>query len=209
MFAGNNDGRGADEHHDCGAGAGRGGRCDAPGLAYPERGAAAVFAYGATRLRPRSAATLRYTSFDALYEAHDRFEEVYEAIIAQLLLAAREGDVVYAVPGDPLVGEATTTGLLAAARAEGIALHVVNGVSFVEPLLAQLGVDALDGLQLLDGLQVAAMHHPPLNPAFPALLAQLYSTAVASDVKLTLMNQYPRRLHAAAGACRRHARGTG
>ena len=135
--------------------------------------------------------TLRYTSFDALYEAHDRFEEVYEAIIAQLLLAAREGDVVYAVPGDPLVGEATTTGLLAAARAEGIALHVVNGVSFVEPLLAQLGVDALDGLQLLDGLQVAAMHHPPLNPAFPALLAQLYSTAVASDVKLTLMNQYP------------------
>ena len=135
--------------------------------------------------------TLRYTSFDAFYEAHDRFEEVYEAIIAQLLLAAREGDVVYAVPGDPLVGEATTTGLLAAARAEGITLHIVNGVSFVEPLLAQLGVDALDGLQLLDGLQVAAMHHPPLNPAFPALLAQLYSTAVASDVKLTLMNQYP------------------
>ena len=99
--------------------------------------------------------------------------------------------MVYAVPGDPLVGEATTTGLLTAARAEGIALHIVSGVSFVEPLLAQLGVDALDGLQLLDGLQVAAMHHPPLNPAFPALLAQLYSTAVASNVKLTLMNQYP------------------
>ena len=136
-------------------------------------------------------ATLNYTSFDTLYEAHDRFEDVYAAIIAQLLAAARKGDVVYAVPGDPLVGEATTTGLLQAAQAEGIVVHIVNGLSFVEPLLAQLGVDALDGLQLLDGLQVAAMHHPPLNPAFPALLAQVYSPAVASDIKLTLMNQYP------------------
>ncbi len=136
-------------------------------------------------------ATLNYTSFDTLYEAHDRFEDVYAAIIAQLLAAAHKGDVVYAVPGDPLVGEATTTGLLQAAQAEGIAVHIVNGLSFVEPLLAQLGVDALDGLQLLDGLQVAAMHHPPLNPAFPALLAQVYSPAVASDIKLTLMNQYP------------------
>lgn len=133
---------------------------------------------------------LRYSSFDALYETHERFEEVYAAIIDELLAAARDGDLVYAVPGDPLVGEATTTGLLAAAGAEGIPVEIVNGVSFVEPLLAQLGVDALDGLQLLDGLQVAAMHHPPINPAFPALLAQIYSQAVASDVKLTLMNQY-------------------
>ena len=135
--------------------------------------------------------TLRYTSFDALYETHDRFEEVYAAIIDQVLAAARAGDVVYAVPGDPLVGEATTTGLLQAARDEAIAVEIVSGLSFVEPLLAQLGVDALDGLQLLDGLLLAAMHHPPLNPAVPALLAQVYSQAVASNVKLTLMNQYP------------------
>ena len=83
------------------------------------------------------------------------------------MAAAREGDLVYAVPGDPLVGEATTTGLLEAAREAGIAVEIVSGVSFVEPLLALLGVDALDGLQLLDGLQVAAMHHPPINPAIP------------------------------------------
>ncbi|MDE0610876.1 MAG: nucleoside triphosphate pyrophosphohydrolase [Anaerolineaceae bacterium] len=135
--------------------------------------------------------SLRYESFDALYETHDRFEDVYRAIILAVMAAAREGDVVYAVPGDPLVGEATTTGLLEAAREADIAVDIVSGVSFVEPLLALLGVDALDGLQLLDGLQVAAMHHPPINPAFPALLAQVYSPAVASDIKLTLMNQYP------------------
>lgn len=140
---------------------------------------------------PALPTTLAYESFDALYETHDRFEDVYAAIIEALMAAARGGDLVYAVPGDPLVGEATTTGLLEATREAGIAVDVVSGVSFVEPLLALLGVDALDGLQLLDGLQVAAMYHPPINPAFPALLAQVYSPAVASDIKLTLMNQYP------------------
>ncbi len=140
---------------------------------------------------PALPTTLAYESFDALYETHDRFEDVYAAIIEALMAAARGGDLVYAVPGDPLVGEATTTGLLEAAREAGIAVDLVSGVSFVEPLLALLGVDALDGLQLLDGLQVAAMYHPPINPAFPALLAQVYSPAVASDIKLTLMNQYP------------------
>ncbi len=79
----------------------------------------------------------------------------------------------------------------------------------MEPLLAQLGVDALDGLQLLDGLQVAGMHHPPINPAFPALLAQVYSAAVASDIKLTLMNQYPEDFEFAAGAQRRQGRRAG
>src|SRR5690606_17522842 len=54
-----------------------------------------------------------------------------------------------------------------------------------------IGVDALDRLQVLDALQIAAMHHPPINPDYPALLGQVYSQSVASDVKLTLMNQYP------------------
>jgi len=49
--------------------------------------------------------SLHYESFDALYETHDRFEVVYRAIILVVMAAAREGDVVYAVPGDPLLGE--------------------------------------------------------------------------------------------------------
>ncbi|MGQ9903790.1 MAG: nucleoside triphosphate pyrophosphohydrolase, partial [Anaerolineae bacterium] len=51
--------------------------------------------------------------------------------------------------------------------------------------------DPLDGLQICDALELAALHHPPLNPDRPALIAQVYSRAIASDVKLTLMNQYP------------------
>jgi tetrapyrrole methylase family protein/MazG family protein len=130
-----------------------------------------------------------YRSFDDVYESTGDFEQIYSAIVERLLEAAQTGDVVYAVPGDPLVGEATVTRLLAAA--DEVNVEIVSGISFVEPTLRLLRVDALDGLQVLDAIDVAAMHHPPINPGFPALLGQVYSRAVASELKLTLMNQYP------------------
>lgn len=135
---------------------------------------------------------LDIVSFDDVYEAFDEFDDVYREICARLLHKARSGsDLVYAVPGDPLVGEATVTRLARQAAAEDLELEIVNGISFIEPCLALLGIDALDGLQILDALEVAAQYHPALNPAKPALLAQVYSQDVASDVKLALMNQYP------------------
>ncbi|MBZ0277976.1 MAG: nucleoside triphosphate pyrophosphohydrolase [Anaerolineae bacterium] len=132
-----------------------------------------------------------YHSFDALYESLDDFVTVYAAIVRRVLDAAQEGDVVYAVPGDPLMGESAVKQILEQAKSAGIPVTIISGVSFIEPALALLGVDALDGLQVLDGLTVAAMHHPPINPDYPALLGQVYSRDVASNVKLTLMNQYP------------------
>jgi tetrapyrrole methylase family protein/MazG family protein len=131
-------------------------------------------------------------SFDALYEEAGDFSQVYEAIAAEVLrLGQRPEGVIYAVPGHPLVGEATVTRLLSPAAESGLAVRVVEGLSFVEPALTALRIDALSGLQVYDAVEVAALHHPPLNPDLPALLAQLYSRALAADVKLTLMNQYP------------------
>ena len=165
--------------------------------------------YLRTRRHPAVAdlpAHLECHSFDSLYDAIDDFDDVYSAIVARLMALARDGGaVVYAVPGDPCVGELTATRLLAAANAEGIECEVISGISFIEPCLKALGIDALDGLQILDALEVAALSHPPINPALPALLAQVYSRGVASDLKLTLMNQYPddfpvKLLHAAGQA---------
>ncbi|HYO88921.1 MAG TPA: nucleoside triphosphate pyrophosphohydrolase [Candidatus Limnocylindrales bacterium] len=130
-------------------------------------------------------------SFDALYEQTADFERIYETIVREVIAAAEAGDVVYAVPGDPLVGESTVTRLLKAAEARGISVEILSGVSFIEPSLRLLGVDALDGLQVFDAIDLAAGHHPPLNPGFPALLGQVYSRSVASELKLMLMNQYP------------------
>lgn len=132
-----------------------------------------------------------YHSFDHLYETIDAFEDVYATITDTLIKQAQTSDVIYAVPGDPLVGESTTTRIINSAKQHNITVEIVNGISFIEPMLAQIGIDALDGLQIIDGLDIAAMHHPPLNPEYPALVGQVYSRAVASNIKLTLMNQYP------------------
>ena len=137
-----------------------------------------------------SGATLR--SFDQYYEDAEDFAAVYGAIAAEVLrLAKRDEGVVYAVPGHPLVGEATVKEILSRAEDERLQVRVVAGLSFIEPTLAALEIDALDGLQVIDATELATRHHPPLNPDLPALLGQLHSQSLAGDAKLVLMNQYP------------------
>ena len=131
-------------------------------------------------------------TFDSLYMELDDFEAVYSAIVAKLLdLANRPDGVVYAVPGDPTMGEATVKTLRQSTSEAGLSLKIVHGVSFVEPCLALVGIDGLDGLYVADALELATGHHPPFSPDSPALIGQLYSRLVAAEVKLTLMNQYP------------------
>ncbi len=151
--------------------------------------------YLRTRCHPTVAALpphLRLHSFDDLYEQRGDFAEVYEAIAGRVLsLGQRPQGVVYAVPGHPLVGESSVQRILARARPQGVEVRIVAGLSFIEPVLTSLGVDALDGLQIADATELAALCHPPLNPDRPALVGQLYGRSLASDVKLTLMNLYP------------------
>lgn len=135
--------------------------------------------------------TVKLHAFDDVYEAAATFENVYAEIARQVLdMGRRDGGVVYGVPGHPLVGEATVTKILEAAGELDLPVRIVAGLSFVEPCLTALGIDALDGLQVLDALDLLSLHHPPLNPDSPALIGQVYSRAVASDLKLVLMNQY-------------------
>lgn len=131
-------------------------------------------------------------SFDDLYRTAEDFSEVYSRIVEQLMREIkRKRGFVYAVPGDPMVGEATVTALRERAEESNIKIRIVSGLSFIEPSLAMLEIDALDNLSVVDALLLATGHHPPFPPDYSALVAQLYSKLVASDVKLTLMNQYP------------------
>lgn len=136
--------------------------------------------------------SLQVHNFDDLYDKLPNFQSIYDAIVARLLeLAVRPQGVVYAVPGDPMVGEGTVQQLRAQAPEHDLAVDIIHGISFVEPCLGLIGNDALDGLYVADALELAARHHPPFPPDVPVLIGQLYSPLVASDVKLVLMNQYP------------------
>lgn len=142
--------------------------------------------------------SVKQVTFDAVYDTADDFQTVYERIAAEVIrlgrLAVERGDddsVIYAVPGHPLVGEATVSQILMMAEREGLPATVVPGVSFVEPALTAVRVDALDGLQLFDAIEVTGYNHPPLNPDLPLLLGQLYGRPLANEVKLVLMTLYP------------------
>src|SRR5690348_13252176 len=90
------------------------------------------------RLRPEQ--TL--ASFDDRYERATSFEALYAEIVSALLAAARDapGPIAYAVPGHPLVGEQSVLRLLAEAPAQGVAVEITDGLSFLEPLIRVLGL---------------------------------------------------------------------
>jgi tetrapyrrole methylase family protein/MazG family protein len=131
---------------------------------------------------------------------------VYAQIVDRVTeLAQQPGGVIYAVPGAPFVAEATAPEIARRARATGIPLRIVHGLSFVEPMLSALGVDLLPQTAVVDALDLATQHHPLFPPSAPVLIAQVYSQRVAGELKITLMAQYPdehpvRLIHAAGTA---------
>ncbi len=149
---------------------------------------------------------LQVHSFDHLYGDLESFEEVYAQIVEQVLdLGRRPEGVIYAVPGHPFIAETTSPEIYRRAREAGTPIRVVEGLSFLEPVCAALGLDPFPRITLVDALELAVGHHPPFPPDAPALIAQLYSQQVAAEVKLTLMNLYPdehpvRLVHAAGTA---------
>src|SRR5512133_2100344 len=75
---------------------------------------------------------LQVESFDELYEHGERFEDVYENIVQRVLELGRQGHVTYAVPGHPFVAEATGPEIFKRAKAAGIPVRVIEGLSFLE-----------------------------------------------------------------------------
>ncbi len=146
---------------------------------------------------------LEVHSFDELYENGDSFDEVYAAIIRKVLeMGETPRGVIYAVPGDPFVAEATCPEIYRQAPLLGIPVKIVNGLSFLEPAFTALGLDPYPRLVLMDALELSQLHVPPFPPDMPVLVAQVYSRMVAAEVKMTLNAVYPdehpvRLVHAA------------
>lgn len=138
--------------------------------------------YLRTTRHPAAVAVPDAVSFDAHYEAAATIDEVYPAIVEDLVTAARaHGEVLYAVPGSPVVAERTVELL----RADGrVAVDVQPAVSFLDLAWARLGVDPVAvGAHLVDGhdFAVAAAGAPG-----PLLVGQCDRPSVLSDVKLAV-----------------------
>ena len=138
---------------------------------------------------------------DDLYQTESTFAEVYQRIAERVVSAAREDDeVVYAVPGSPMFGEATVGMIRELADAHGIAVDLVPSVSGLEACAAAIPVDLMTAeVQVLDGTTFAqlASREPFAGAPFfydvtrPALIFQVYSTQVAAAVKQILERLLP------------------
>ena len=78
--------------------------------------------------------------FDDEYEKGESFEAVYEAISERLILESAKGDLLYAVPGSPLVLERTVELLRDAAASGRVTVEILAAMSFLDVAWARLGL---------------------------------------------------------------------
>ena len=125
------------------------------------------------------------TSFDEVYEQASTLDDVYRTIVDALVASAdTNGEILYAVPGSPVVAERTVALLRDAAAAGRIELEVLPALSFVDLAWARLGVDPVaSGARIVDGHRFAV---EAAGVPGPLLVAQCDSQSVLSDVKLAL-----------------------
>ncbi|MCU9594337.1 nucleoside triphosphate pyrophosphohydrolase [Caldibacillus thermolactis] len=128
---------------------------------------------------------VKFTSFDYLYEEKNQFEDVYRLIVEELCKEAKDKDIIYAVPGHPMVAEKTVQ-LLIEKKDHDIRLE--GGQSFLDALFQSVLVDPIEGFQLLDGTDIKKEE---VQPTQHIIIGQVYDQMIASHVKLELMEIFP------------------
>ncbi len=134
-----------------------------------------------TQRHPAAEPFAGYESLDALYEQASSFEQLYPEVVEAIVQAAQKaGELLYIVPGSPLVAEHTVALLRGDAR---IQLEIIPAISFLDLVWERLGVDPVDqGVRLIDATDFAAS---PAGPG-PVLCTQAWSPQLLSEIKLSL-----------------------
>jgi tetrapyrrole methylase family protein/MazG family protein len=142
----------------------------------------------------------RVSACDDLYETLGTFDEVYAAVAQRVLDTARDGDVVFGVPGHPSFGERSVRLVVERAPIEGFQVDVLPAVGAPEAIAAAVGADLLAGeVQFLDAIELRsivdaepfAAGRLTLDPARPCLVGQVYDHDMAVATKLALSRLYP------------------
>jgi tetrapyrrole methylase family protein/MazG family protein len=132
-----------------------------------------------TRVHPAAAAFLDVASYDDLYESAETFDALYRAIVADLIALAQRApgaEVVYAVPGSPIVAERTVELLL---ESNDVTTVLEPAVSVIDVACAALGRDPMaSGLRIVDALT----NVEPFRGPGPLLVLQTYSSEVLASV---------------------------
>ena len=124
-----------------------------------------------------------YKSYDYLYETLDDFDAIYRAIADDLLEAAKTEDISYFVPGHPLIAEKTVVYLLE----KDPSIDIVDGLSFIEPVLAAVKKDPIDGMKIINGDDFTDLD---FDLHVDTIVTQVYNLRIAGELKLALAELY-------------------
>ena len=131
---------------------------------------------------------IEYKSYDFVYDSADQFDDVYEKISEDLIQNAKKyGIINYCVPGHPMVAEKSVSLLLEKSKVENIEIEIISGLSFIEPMISSVGIDPIDGLKIVDGLNIS---NQTVDINTDNIITQVYNSMRASDLKLELMEIY-------------------
>ncbi|HEV2473878.1 MAG TPA: SAM-dependent methyltransferase [Chthonomonadales bacterium] len=143
---------------------------------------------------------LQFSTLDHLYDSASDFASLYRSIADAVLEAADSGNVAYAVPGHPLIGEESVRLIRGAAEERGIETEIVASAGFIDLILVAAGLSVDAGIQVRDALSLSLKPFVDQsgNPAddcidtsLPLLLYQVHDNRSAAEAKLALTRWYP------------------
>lgn len=131
---------------------------------------------------------IKFESYDHAYEKYDSFDDVYKYIAEDLITKIKDDeDLIYAVPGHPLVAEKSVINLIELCKENNIQYEVLPAVSFVDDMMEALQVDPIEGVKIIDAFD---MKNQILDKRVGTIITQVYNNFIASEVKLRLLEGY-------------------
>ena len=98
---------------------------------------------------------IKFETYDHYYETSTSFDEVYKNIAEDLIKVYKEkGDLVYAVPGHPLVAERSVYNLIDLCKENKIEYKIIPAVSFIDAMMDRLQIDTVNGLKVIDAFDI-------------------------------------------------------
>jgi tetrapyrrole methylase family protein / MazG family protein len=131
---------------------------------------------------------IQFVAYDDKYEIGTSFDEVYELIVKDLIIEHdKYKDIVYAVPGHPLVAEKTVTLLIELCNDRNIGYEILPAVSFIDAMMESLKIDPVSGLRIIDSFD---LKNQVQDRRSGIIITQVYNNLIASEVKLWLSQYY-------------------
>ncbi|MPQ33761.1 nucleoside triphosphate pyrophosphohydrolase [Clostridium estertheticum] len=131
---------------------------------------------------------IEFETYDNRYEENNNFDDVYRSIAKDLVEKNKlYGDIVYGVPGHPLVAETSVKLLIELCAKNKIDIEIFPAVSFIDAVIQGLKLDPIEGLKIIDAFDI---ENQVLDKRVGLLITQVYSLSIASDVKLALLEYY-------------------